>query len=88
MSLLTASERSFLEAVSRVGCCNPFLPELLEFEREALGDEFIEDDAVWSLAVADPDLMRINTSRILRRLQALVDLLRERLKQDPTGTRQ
>ena len=42
MALLTARERAFLEAVARLSYSNPFLPELLEFERLALGDAFVE----------------------------------------------
>ncbi len=88
MALLTSRERAFLEAVARISYCNPFLPELLEFERLALGDAFVEEEAMWSLQVADPERIRGNTGKILPRLQALLDVLCERLKQDPTASRQ
>jgi hypothetical protein len=88
MALLTAREHAFLEAVARLSYSNPFLPELLEFERLALGDAFVEEEPLWSLQVADPERIRGNTGEILRRLQALLDVLRERLKQDPTASRQ
>ncbi len=88
MALLTSREHAFLVAVARLSYCNPFLPELLEFERLALGEGFVEEEAMWSLQVADPDRIRGNTGEILRRLKALLDVLCERLKQDPTATRQ
>ena len=87
MALLTSREQAFLEAVGRLSYCNPFLPELLGFERLALGEAFVEEEALWSLQVADPERIRGNTGEILRRLQALLDVLRERLKQDPTASR-
>ncbi len=88
MALLTAREHAFLEAVARLSYCNPFLPELLEFERLALGEAFVEEAPLWSLQVADPERIRGNTGEILRRLKALLDVLRDRLKQDPTASRQ
>jgi hypothetical protein len=87
MALLTAREQAFLEAVARISYCNPFLPELLEFERLALGDAFVEEEALWSLQVADPERIRGNTGKILQRLQALLDVLRERLTQSPKASR-
>lgn len=88
MALLTSREHAFLEAVARLSYSNPFLPELLEFERLALGEAFVEEEAMWSLQVADPDRIRGNTGEILRRLKALLDVLRDRLKRDPTASRQ
>jgi transcriptional regulator with AAA-type ATPase domain len=87
MPLLTAREHSFLEAVSRVSYCNPFLPELLEFERQALGEDFVEEEPIWSMQVADPDRLRGNTWKIVDRLQALIDQVRERLEKEPAAAR-
>ena len=47
MSLLADRERSFTEAVSRLAYCNPFLPERNEYEKQALGAEFVEIGEVW-----------------------------------------
>ena len=55
MAFLTTSERAFLRAIANLGYCNPFLPERIEYEREALGPDFVEAEAVWSLRVDDPD---------------------------------
>ena len=48
MPLLTGRERTFLQAVSQVSYCNPFLSELPEYERVALGKDFVEGDPFWS----------------------------------------
>ena len=40
MALFAAGQRSFAEAVSELVYCNPFLPERIECERRALGEDF------------------------------------------------
>jgi transcriptional regulator with AAA-type ATPase domain len=79
MSFLAPRERAFLTAVSQLAYCNPFLPERTKFEKAALGDEFVESEPVWSLAVGDPDKQRANVWRIAARTDTLVETLRERL---------
>ncbi len=79
MALLTTNERAFLRAVSALGYCNPFLPERIEYERAALGSEFSEAKAVWSLRVDDPDTAHMNNTKIIERVTALVQKLRARL---------
>ncbi len=76
MILLSTSQRAFLEAVSRLGYCNPFLPERVEWELEALGLDFVEGDAVWSQPVDDPERPRANVSRIVARLETLAGQMR------------
>lgn len=46
--LYTASERAFAETIARINACNPFLPERIEAEREALGAAFKEAGAEWN----------------------------------------
>jgi hypothetical protein len=48
MALLTASERHFAEVLSRLVNTNPFLPEWVTLERQALGPDFREAPAVYS----------------------------------------
>jgi DNA-binding NtrC family response regulator len=79
MSFLSAPERAFLHAVSQLAYCNPFLPERIGFERAALGGEFVEGEAVWSLAVDEPDRPRANVWRIAARMEALCETLRAKL---------
>jgi hypothetical protein len=42
MALLTASEWHIAEAIAGITTCNPFLPERLELERKALGDDYVD----------------------------------------------
>ena len=77
--LLSTHERGFLQAVSELAYCNPFLRERTERERAALGREFVEGEPVWSQAVEDPETPRANVARIFERLEPLIDQLRDRL---------
>ena len=79
MAFISASERSFLAAVSEFAYCNPFLPEHTRIEREALGDEFVEGEPVWSQPVEDPERPRANVWRIYEKLKTLAEELRSRL---------
>ena len=81
MPLLSAANRKFLEAVSSLGYVNPFLPEMMASERQALQRDAIEEDPIWSASVSDPDRVRANTWLIMDRLTALVKTLRASLKQ-------
>ncbi len=42
MSLLTASEWRVAEAIAGIGYVNPFLPERIELEKQALGQDFVQ----------------------------------------------
>ena len=79
MSFLTPADRRFLTAVSKLLYANPFLPDLLVYEREALGEEAVEEEPIWSMTVSDPDRVRANTWRIVDRLQPLLKSLRASL---------
>ena len=47
-SIFTVSERAFAQTVARINACNPFLPERIAAEREALGGAFIVAGAEWN----------------------------------------
>jgi transcriptional regulator with AAA-type ATPase domain len=79
MAFLTRADRAFLESISRLGYCNPFLPERVEAERSALGADFVAGEPVWSQRVADPERPRANAWRIAERLERLAADLRARL---------
>jgi transcriptional regulator with AAA-type ATPase domain len=79
-SFLTDNERSFLEAVSSLAFCNPFLSERTTYERSALGSNFVEGEPAWSMAVDNPDQPRVNVWRIFERLEPLIHDLRSRLE--------
>src|SRR5205807_1810835 len=54
MAFLTGSDRTLAEAISRLAYCNPFLPERIECERQALGDAFVPGGTLWH-ATGDPE---------------------------------
>lgn len=86
MSLLSGSQRQFLSAVSKLLYANPWLPEILNYEQEALGTEAVEEQALWSLTVSDPDRVRENSWRIVRKLEPMVDSLRAKLSTGFSGS--
>lgn len=79
MTFLNPSNRRFVSAVAKLLYANPFLPEVLTCEREALGSETIEEEPVWSMTVSDPDRVRANTWRIVDRLTPLAKNMRQAL---------
>jgi transcriptional regulator with AAA-type ATPase domain len=76
---LNEIDRAFLQAVSKLAYCNPFLPERIAYEREALGQDFGEAEPVWSMRVDDPDRPNANVTKISNRLNTLGHNLRELL---------
>ncbi|HEX4230541.1 MAG TPA: sigma-54 factor interaction domain-containing protein [Bryobacteraceae bacterium] len=86
MPLLTRADRRFLTAVSHLLYSNPFLPEILVYEREALGADATEEQPIWSMTVSDPDRVRTNAWRIVDRLQPLLDKVRGALAAGETTT--
>jgi len=76
MLAISATDRAFLQAVSKLAYCNPFLPERLEYERDALGDEFSEEETVWSVRVDDPERPRANLGKISAQLETVCESLR------------
>ncbi len=79
MALLSDRERTFLRAVAGLSYCNPFLPERLKHESDALGPEFVESQPYWSLRAEEPEEPRANVWRIVDRLRVLLDELRPRI---------
>jgi len=83
MALFSKQDRRFAESIADLTYCNPFLPERLEFEREALGADFVEAPNVWSL---QPDVPgeRPNIGRLLERAEPVVRRLHARLASGTT----
>ena len=81
MALMTDRERALAEAISRLAGANPFLPERIEAEREALGPDFVEAGTVWH-AGTQPETYA-NLAALDQRASLLADALRKKLA---TGT--
>ena len=88
MAFLNSNERGFLRAVSNLGYGNPFLPERIQYEREALGRDFREAEPVWSMRVHDPDRPHDNILKIMERVETVVRTLRDRLAPGTTAARE
>lgn len=73
------SDREFLQAVADLAYANPFLPQRIEWEKAALGDDFLEDEPIWSASVADPERVRPNVWRIQEKLGPALERQREKL---------
>lgn len=71
-SLFTADERAFATAVQGLSFCNPFMPERIAWERQALGEAFVADAADWNrlAPVATPNA---NLQAIDERASALIE---------------
>src|SRR5437867_9254461 len=78
MTFMTGDERAFASAIARLAHANPFLPERVEYERIALGSEFVPAGPVWSVR-ADRAVQNPNVRLLGERTAALVERLRERL---------
>lgn len=85
MGLLSDAERDFATAVSHLAYGNPFLPERIEWERRALGEEHLPFGLVWH-SRNDPRGENPNEVRIAERSEALAERLRERLARGLRGT--
>src|SRR5258705_378708 len=77
MTLISDRERTFARAISRLANANPFLPERVEAEREALGPDFVEPGAAWH-ARARPDAYP-NLAALDQRASLLAGALRRKL---------
>ena len=81
--LFDAGQRQFARALSRLAHCNPFLPERIAAEREALGGDFVDRDRVWNVRV-DRDVTHPNLIRLSAACAAAAEAARARLA---TGVR-
>ncbi|MEO8129759.1 MAG: sigma 54-interacting transcriptional regulator [Bryobacteraceae bacterium] len=75
MSLLASGDLHFLQSVADLAYTNPFLPERIDLERDALQHDFVPGESTWSASVADPDAARPNVALIYARLERILDAL-------------
>ncbi len=80
MGMIAESEMGFVQAVSRLSDANPFLPQRIELERAALGDEFVaEKEPYWSLTPDQTIQRRGNLIKIVDRARIVAESLRQKL---------
>jgi hypothetical protein len=85
MGVLTGPDLAFAQAVSQLTFCNPFTPERIGFERDALGEGFVDSPIVWSLQ-PEVEGERANLRRLVERAEPLASRLRERLAAGATAS--
>ena len=77
MAFLSQTERRQTEAIAHIGYCNPFLPERLKWERQVLGDRFLQGAAVINLpSTAEAEKVFGNFVLLLEHAQGLADKMR------------
>ena len=87
MSLLEPSDRRFAVTLSRLAYCNPFLPERIALEREALGDQFVEADSDWNVQIESGGV-HPNVERLRDRAAQLAQQCRDQLVAGAKASRQ
>ena len=80
-SFFEPSEKHFVQLLRQLATGNPFLPERIDFERQALGSDFVAPKTnVWSKQIR-VDRYSPNVSALAERAAALLETLRQRLGQ-------
>jgi transcriptional regulator with AAA-type ATPase domain len=83
MAFLSEQERRVMKAVSRLAYANPFLPERMQFEKAALGRDYVASAPVWSASVSDPDAPSPNVARLHARLSPMIEAIGARIARAP-----
>ncbi|MCH8209835.1 MAG: sigma 54-interacting transcriptional regulator [Planctomycetes bacterium] len=78
MGIFTTEQRRFAKCIGEMVYCNPFVPERIDYERQALGNDFAETPRVWSL-LAGAESERANLAKLVERIEPLAEKLRDRL---------
>src|ERR1700712_632345 len=81
----STAQRRIAGAISHLAYCNPFLPDRMKFEAEALGEQFVSGDAVWNaLSNASPRTPNIQQIGVIA--EALAAAARERIVATGAGS--
>src|SRR5580765_5962477 len=85
MGFMTESERAFARVLSHLVLVNPFLPDWVTMQREALGRDFVPAPPVWHALPGQPARNQ-NITALTARLETFARTLRERLVADAGPT--
>ena len=87
MALFRPSERTFAEAMSNLTYCNAFLPERVEWERKALGSQFVEAPRAYSRRLEwELEYVHPNLTALAQRVEGLTQRVRRRLAEGAEAT--
>jgi transcriptional regulator with AAA-type ATPase domain len=86
VGLLKPEDQTYLEIIARINYANPFLPERIQLERDALGDDFDESRANWNLLGDDPEFQQVNTAKIMEKAYLIITKLNEKLREGGKAT--
>jgi DNA-binding NtrC family response regulator len=75
MSVFSEADVQFAATLSRIVYCNPFTPQRIDLERDALGGDFVEIDSAWNMR-ADSEGHHANLDRLTQRAQLIADSVR------------
>ncbi len=78
MSVFSSQDLRFVEAMARLSHGNPFLPDRIDAERQALGRDFDERHALWNLT-PDQQYHHPNVDRLIERGSAALERAYRRL---------
>ncbi len=87
MAFFTPSQREFARVIARLAYCNPFLPERVDLEREALGADFVEVGPVWSKRAAGAPAGAAGSDNVQKIVQRVGRLAVESREALASGTR-
>ena len=87
MSVMSDLERALAATLAKLTYCNPFMPERIQLERDALGPDFVHSDPVWN-APASLEWERPNIALVQQRVEKLSDAVYCRLAEGQSATQQ
>jgi transcriptional regulator with AAA-type ATPase domain len=81
LGLLKPEDQAYLETVARINYANPFLPERIKLERDALGADFDESRGNWNLLGDAPEFLQINTAKIMEKAYLIITQFNKKLRE-------
>ncbi len=80
MPITAPADTRFLTALSELAYCNPFHPERIALERNALGGDFEpEENVAWSRVAATAHTERPNVAKLTARAEQVAERMRQAL---------